>query len=479
MELKNTENHDESRQGEPLIIEANTAITPTKKLYLESYGCQMNFADSEVVASILVKDGYETTRNVDEADVVFINTCSIRENAEAKVRKRLTEFKSKKVTNPNLVIGILGCMAERLKKDLLEEEKLVDLIAGPDSYRDLPNLIEEVGTGQKAVNVLLSRDETYADITPVRLDQGGVSAFVSITRGCDNMCSFCVVPFTRGRERSRDPKTIVEECKMLFADGYREVTLLGQNVDSYRWNLTSKGEIKSESEATTNFAQLLEMVALVSPELRVRFSTSHPKDMVDEVLHMMASYENICPYIHLPVQSGNTEVLERMNRGYSREWYLDRIAAIRRIMPDCAITTDIISGFCGETEEQHQETLSLMDEVIYDYAFMYKYSERPKTLAERRFEDDVPDDVKGRRLEEIINKQLKHSLILNERQIGSIHKVLIEGNSKRSTEDYCGRTGGNKMVIFPKSSVEKGNYVHVKISSCTSATLFGEIIENE
>ena len=479
MELKNTENHDESRQGESLLIESNTANTPTKKLYLESYGCQMNFADSEVVASILVKDGYETTRNVDEADVVFINTCSIRENAEAKVRKRLTEFKSKKVANPNLVIGILGCMAERLKKALLEEEKLVDLIAGPDSYRDLPNLIEEVGTGQKAVNVLLSRDETYADITPVRLDQGGVSAFVSITRGCDNMCSFCVVPFTRGRERSRDPKTIVDECVLLFADGYREVTLLGQNVDSYRWNLTSKGEIKSETEATTNFAQLLEMVALVSPELRVRFSTSHPKDMVDEVLHMMASYENICPYIHLPVQSGNTEVLERMNRGYSREWYLDRIAAIRRIMPDCAITTDIISGFCGETEEQHQETLSLMDEVIYDYAFMYKYSERPKTLAERRFEDDVPDDVKGRRLEEIINKQLQHSLILNERQIGSIHKVLIEGHSKRSTEDYCGRTGGNKMVIFPKSSIEKGSYVHVKISSCTSATLFGEIIENE
>ena len=479
MEQKNIENHDEGRQGETLIMEAHDSINPTKKLYLESYGCQMNFADSEVVASILVKDGYETTRNVDEADVVFINTCSIRENAEAKVRKRLTEFKSKKVANPSLVIGILGCMAERLKKALLEEEKLVDLIAGPDSYRDLPNLIEEVGTGQKAVNVLLSRDETYADITPVRLDQGGVSAFVSITRGCDNMCSFCVVPFTRGRERSRDPKTIVDECVLLFADGYREVTLLGQNVDSYRWNLTSKGEIKSETEATTNFAQLLEMVALVSPELRVRFSTSHPKDMVDEVLHMMASYENICPYIHLPVQSGNTEVLERMNRGYSREWYLDRIAAIRRIMPDCAITTDIISGFCGETEEQHQETLSLMDEVIYDYAFMYKYSERPKTLAERRFEDDVPDDVKGRRLEEIINKQLKHSLILNERQIGSIHKVLIEGNSKRSAEDYCGRTGGNKMVIFPKSSIEKGSYVHVKISSCTSATLFGEIIENE
>ena len=309
MELKNSEIHDESRQGEAFECKSEDSIIGTKKLYLESYGCQMNFSDSEVVASILKSEGYETTRNADEADVVFLNTCSIRENAETKVRNRLTEFKRRKDKNPNLVVGILGCMAERLKKELLEEEKLVDLIAGPDAYRDLPNLIEEVGTGQKAVNVLLSRDETYADISPVRLDQGGISAFVTITRGCDNMCSFCVVPFTRGRERSRDPKTIVEECKQLFAEGYREVTLLGQNVDSYRWNLSSKGEIKNPADTTTDFSQLLELVALVSPELRVRFSTSHPKDMVDEVLYMMAKYENICDYIHLPVQSGNSEVL--------------------------------------------------------------------------------------------------------------------------------------------------------------------------
>jgi tRNA-2-methylthio-N6-dimethylallyladenosine synthase len=311
----------------------------------------MNFSDSEVVASIMKNDGYATTRNVDEADVVLINTCSIRENAETRVRNRLTEFKKKKEDNPELVVGILGCMAERLKKNLLEEEKLVDLVAGPDAYRDLPNLIEEVGTGQKAVNVLLSRDETYADISPVRLDQGGISAFVTIMRGCDNMCSFCVVPFTRGRERSRDPYTIVDECRDLFEKGYREVTLLGQNVDSYRWNISSKGEIKDASQPTTNFAQLMEMVALVSPDLRVRFSTSHPKDMTDDVLEIMAKYENICPYIHLPVQSGNTDVLYRMNRGYSREWYLERIAAIKRIIHDCAISTDIITGFCAETEE--------------------------------------------------------------------------------------------------------------------------------
>ena len=335
--------HDENRQGEATII-ANTLVNrSTKKLYLESYGCQMNFSDSEVVASILLKEGYETTRDADEADVVFINTCSIRENAETKVRNRLTEFKRRKDKNPALVVGILGCMAERLKKSLLEEEKLVDLVAGPDSYRDLPNLIEEVGTGQKAVNVLLSRDETYADISPVRLDQGGIAAFVTITRGCDNMCSFCVVPFTRGRERSRDPKTIVDECKDLFNAGYREVTLLGQNVDSYRWNISAKGEIKNEHEATTNFAQLLALVAEVNPDLRVRFSTSHPKDMTNDVIETMAKYENICNYIHLPVQSGNTEVLARMNRAYTREWYLDRIAAIRNILPECAISTDIIT----------------------------------------------------------------------------------------------------------------------------------------
>ena len=359
---------------------------------------------------------------------------------------------------------------------MLEEEKLVDLVAGPDAYRDLPNLIVEVGAGQKAVNVLLSRDETYADISPVRLDQGGISAFVTIMRGCDNMCSFCVVPFTRGRERSRDPQTIVSECRDLFERGYREVTLLGQNVDSYRWNISAKGEIKNPDQPTTNFAQLMEMVALVSPLLRVRFSTSHPKDMTDEVLEIMAKYENICPYIHLPVQSGNTDVLYRMNRGYSREWYLERIEAIKRIIPDCAISTDIITGFCGETEEEHQDTLSLMDLVQYDFAYMFKYSERPKTLAERRYEDDVLEEVKGRRLNEIIEKQLAHSLASNQRLVGSVQKVLIEGPSKRSDEHLCGRTASNVMVVFAKGSAQKGQYVNVQISDCTSATLIGEIV---
>lgn len=467
---------DESKQGEAIMLIDSENITAKKKLYIESYGCQMNFSDSEVVASIMKKDGYATTRNVDEADVVLINTCSIRENAETRVRNRLTEFKKKKEDNPELVVGILGCMAERLKKNLLEEEKLVDLVAGPDAYRDLPNLIVEVGTGQKAVNVLLSRDETYADISPVRLDQGGISAFVTIMRGCDNMCSFCVVPFTRGRERSRDPQTIVEECRDLFEKGYREVTLLGQNVDSYRWNISSKGEIKDASQPTTNFAQLMEMVALVSPDLRVRFSTSHPKDMTDDVLEIMAKYENICSYIHLPVQSGNTDVLYRMNRGYSREWYLERINAIKQIIPDCAISTDIITGFCGETDAEHAETLSLMDSVQYDFAYMFKYSERPKTLAERRFADDVPENVKGKRLDQIIEKQLASSLASNKRQIGTVQKVLIEGKSKRSNEHLCGRTGRNSMVIFPKLDCEKGQYVMVRIEECTSATLMGEIV---
>ncbi len=467
---------DESKQGEAIMLIDSENITAQKKLYIESYGCQMNFSDSEVVASIMKNDGYSTTRNVDEADVVLINTCSIRENAETRVRNRLTEFKKKKEDNPELVVGILGCMAERLKKNLLEEEKLVDLVAGPDAYRDLPNLIVEVGTGQKAVNVLLSRDETYADISPVRLDQGGISAFVTIMRGCDNMCSFCVVPFTRGRERSRDPQTIVEECRDLFEKGYREVTLLGQNVDSYRWNISSKGEIKDALKPTTNFAQLMEMVALVSPDLRVRFSTSHPKDMTDDVLEIMAKYENICPYIHLPVQSGNTDVLYRMNRGYSREWYLERINAIKQIIPDCAISTDIITGFCGETDAEHAETLSLMDSVQYDFAYMFKYSERPKTLAERRFADDVPENVKGKRLDQIIEKQLASSLASNKRQIGTVQKVLIEGKSKRSNEHLCGRTGRNSMVIFPKLDCEKGQYVMVRIEECTSATLMGEIV---
>ena len=466
----------EGRQGEVLDSKRSEVSSASKKLYIESYGCQMNFSDSEVVASIMSKKGYNTTRNIDDADVVLINTCSIRDNAEKRVRNRLTEFKKKKSDNPDMVVGILGCMAERLKKSLLEQEKLVDLVAGPDAYRDLPNLIDEVGTGQRAVNVLLSRDETYADISPVRLDKGGVSAFVTIMRGCDNMCSFCVVPFTRGRERSRDPQTIVQECTELFNNGYREVTLLGQNVDSYRWNITNKGEIKDPNLPTVNFAQLMEMVAKVSPELRVRFSTSHPKDMTDDVLHAMAKYENLCNYIHLPVQSGNSDVLKRMNRGYSREWYLQRIEAIHKIIPDCAISTDVISGFCGETEAEHKDTLSLMDAVKYDFAYMFKYSERPKTLAERKFEDDIPDEVKSKRLSEIIDKQLKFSLASNQKRIGLIEKVLIEGESKRSNEHMCGRTSRNSMVVFPKGNGKKGQYVNVKITDCTSATLIGKEI---
>ena len=466
----------EGRQGEVLDSKHAEVSSTSKKLYIESYGCQMNFSDSEVVASIMSKKGYNTTRNIDDADVVLINTCSIRDNAEKRVRNRLTEFKKKKSDNPDMVVGILGCMAERLKKSLLEQEKLVDLVAGPDAYRDLPNLIDEVGTGQRAVNVLLSRDETYADISPVRLDKGGVSAFVTIMRGCDNMCSFCVVPFTRGRERSRDPQTIVQECTELFNNGYREVTLLGQNVDSYRWNITNKGEIKDPNLPTVNFAQLMEMVAKVSPELRVRFSTSHPKDMTDDVLHAMAKYENLCNYIHLPVQSGNSDVLKRMNRGYSREWYLQRIEAIHKIIPDCAISTDVISGFCGETEAEHNDTLSLMDAVKYDFAYMFKYSERPKTLAERKFEDDIPDEVKSKRLSEIIDKQLKFSLASNQKRIGLVEKVLIEGESKRSNEHMCGRTSRNSMVVFPKGNGQKGQYVNVKITDCTSATLIGREI---
>jgi tRNA-2-methylthio-N6-dimethylallyladenosine synthase len=465
---------DEKRQGEAVQFDAPKENG--KKLYLESYGCAMNFSDSEVVASILTKQGFSTTQNQDEADLVLINTCSIRENAEQRVRNRLTQFNKAKRENPDMVIGILGCMAERLKKELLEEEKLVDLVAGPDSYRDLPNLIEEVEGGQKAVNVLLSRDETYADISPVRLDKNGVTGFVSITRGCDNMCSFCVVPFTRGRERSRDPQTIVQECAALFNAGYREVTLLGQNVDSYRWNMSSKGKIKDPELPTTNFAELLEMVAQVHPKLRIRFSTSHPKDMTDDVLKAVAKHDNICNYIHLPVQSGNTEMLKRMNRGYSREWYMNRIDAIKRIIPNCGITTDIISGFCGETEEEHQDTLSLMREVQYDNAYMYKYSERPKTLAERKFEDDVPEEIKQKRLEEVIKLQHQHSEKINKTLIGSIEEVLVESVSRRSDDQMMGRTDRNHKVIFDKGNSKPGDYVKVKITDCTKASLRGELI---
>lgn len=466
---------DEKRQGEAVLMEGQ--VKNGKKLYLESYGCAMNFSDSEVVASILIGQGFTTTQNQDDADVVLINTCSIRDNAEQRVRNRLNQFNKVKREKPGMVIGILGCMAERLKKELLEEEKLVDLIAGPDSYRDLPNLIAEVEGGQKAVNVLLSRDETYADISPVRLDKNGVTAFVSITRGCDNMCSFCVVPFTRGRERSRDPHTIVEECRQLFENGYREVTLLGQNVDSYRWNMTSKGEVKDPEKPTTNFAQLMDMVAHVNPLLRIRFSTSHPKDLTDDVAKVMYKHKNICNYIHLPVQSGNSDNLKRMNRGYTREWYLNRIEAIRSIIPDCGITTDIITGFCGETEEEHQDTISLMKEVKYDAAYMYKYSERPKTLAQRKFEDDVPEEVKQKRLEEIIELQLQHAEEINKLQIGKIEEVLIEKVSRRSDKQFVGRTDRNHKVIFDRADKKIGDYVMVKITDCTKASLIGEMID--
>lgn len=467
---------DESLQGAATMIEDRGSSE--KKMYIESYGCAMNFSDSEIVASVLQQAGYGTTRNFEEADVIFLNTCSIREKAETTVRNRLKAFKNLKESKPGLIVGVLGCMAERMKQSLLEEEQLVDVVTGPDAYRDLPRLIEQVHGGQKAVNVLLSRDETYADINPVRLDANGITAFISITRGCDNMCSFCVVPFTRGRERSRNPLSIVAEARDLFSKGYREVTLLGQNVDSYRWNISRKGEVVDANIPTTNFAQLLEMVAKVSPDLRVRFSTSHPKDMTDEVLETMAKYENICKYIHLPVQSGNSEVLKKMNRGYTREWYINRIDAIRRIMPDCAISTDIITGFCGETEEQHKETITLMEYVKYEYAYMFFYSERPKTLAERKYEDDVPLDVKKRRLTEVVDLQRKHSLERNQNYLGKTYRVLIEKVSKKSDEELSGRNSQNALIVFPRGEHKIGTYINVKVIDCNSATLKGEVVND-
>ncbi|MDQ1140967.1 tRNA (N6-isopentenyl adenosine(37)-C2)-methylthiotransferase MiaB [Pedobacter agri] len=461
--------HDETRQGEALILD-----TPVKadarKLYIESYGCAMNFADSEIVASILSETGFETTGDYHQADVIFINTCSIRENAETRVRNRLSQFGVEKRRNPKLIVGVLGCMAERLKSKFLEEERLVDVVVGPDAYRDLPNLIEQVESGHKAVNVLLSREETYADISPVRLNSNGITAFISITRGCNNMCSFCVVPFTRGRERSRDAHSIIEEAKTLFEAGYREVTLLGQNVDSYTWT-------SEDGTETVNFAQLLEQTALVNPDLRVRFSTSHPKDITDEVLHTIAKYDNICNYIHLPVQSGNTRVLELMNRTYTREWYINRIDAIRNIIPGCAISTDIIAGFCTETEEEHEETLSMMDYVQYDFAYNFTYSERPGTLAARKLADDIPEDVKKRRLAEILAKQQAHSLMRLQEWVGKTVRVLIEGTSKKSDLDYCGRGDSGAMAIFPAiDGVKPGEYANVYIERCTSATLIGRIV---
>lgn len=471
---------DQKRQGEAL--KQATVSDNNRKMYIESYGCQMNFSDSEIVASILTKEGFSTTPNIEEADVVFVNTCSIREKAEQTVRNRLKVYNAiKKKQNPKMVVGVLGCMAERLKEKFIEEEKLVDIVVGPDAYRDLPNLIDEVDEGRKAVNVILSKEETYAEISPVRLGGNGITAFVSIMRGCDNMCSFCVVPFTRGRERSRDPQTIVRECQELVADGYKEVTLLGQNVDSYLW---SGGGLKKDfnklspkqKAESVNFAQLLALVAQVSPELRIRFSTSHPKDMTDEVLHTMAKYENICKYIHLPVQSGNSRILDLMNRGYTREWYIDRIDAIRNIIPDCGISMDIISGFCSETDQEHKDTLSLMDYVKYDFGFMFNYSERPNTQAQRKLEDDVPEKIKKKRLTEIIDLQMKHSLERNKLHVGKVHKVLVEGVSKKSENDLYGRNTQNTVIVFPKENYKAGQYVNVKVYECTSATLKGNAI---
>jgi tRNA-2-methylthio-N6-dimethylallyladenosine synthase len=454
-----------------------------RKLYIESYGCQMNFSDSEIVASILEKEGFDTTSEISEADVVFLNTCSIREKAEQTVRNRLNHINDHhKRYKPEMLVGVLGCMAERLKTKLLEEEKIVDLVAGPDAYRDLPKLILQVDEGEKAINTFLSREETYADISPVRLNSNGVTAFISIMRGCDNMCSFCVVPFTRGRERSRDPQSIVQEATDLFNRGYREVTLLGQNVDSYKWSPEENNKAWLEKKGiheVVNFAMLLEMVAQVNSDLRIRFSTSHPKDITDDVLHTMARYENICKYIHLPVQSGSSRILEMMNRGYTREWYLEKIASIRRILGDeCGISSDMITGFCSETEDEHQETLSMMDAVEYDYAYMFYYSERPGTLAEKKFKDDISLEVKKRRLDEIISKQRAHALLRNQKDIGKTFKILVEGVSKKSEEQLYGRNSANKVVIFARQNFKKGDYVNVLVDSCNSATLFGKVVHS-
>ncbi|HMU98953.1 MAG TPA: tRNA (N6-isopentenyl adenosine(37)-C2)-methylthiotransferase MiaB [Chitinophagales bacterium] len=468
--------HDESRQGEALNIELEpTDFKNDKYFYIESYGCQMNFSDSEIVASILAKQGYSLTADIFQSDLILLNTCAVRDKAEQTVRKRLQFINELKEQKPGLMIGMLGCMAERLKSKLLEEEKLVDIVVGPDAYRSLPELIAEAEGGQKAVNVLLSREETYADISPVRLDKNGVTAFISIMRGCDNMCSFCVVPFTRGRERSRDPESIVAEAEDLFKRGYKEVTLLGQNVDSYAWRGEGKNDDK-EAEVLVNFAQLLEKVALVNPDLRVRFSTSHPKDITDDVLYAIAKYENICKYIHLPVQSGSSSCLKRMNRTYDRDWYINRVDAIKRIIPDCGLSSDMIAGFCGETEAEHQDTLSMMDYVRYDYSYMFYYSERPGTLAARKYPDDVEESVKKRRLQEIIDKQNQLSVENNRKDIGKIYKVLIEKTSKKSTEDFSGRNSQNKMIVFPRGNAKIGDYVNVLVESITQGTLIGKIV---
>ena len=466
-----------------------------KKFYIETYGCQMNVADSEVVASILGEAGYEPVKDFKKADLILVNTCSIRENAEQRVWGRLDLFRSEKRKRPQVVVGVLGCMAERLKEKLLESDKMVDMVVGPDAYRDLPMLVDNANEGHAAVNVLLSREETYADISPVRLESNGVSAFISIMRGCNNMCSYCVVPYVRGAERSRDPKTIVREAEEIFSQGYREVTLLGQNVNSYSWSGNAEadnfpsfvrrgtpdhsvrgGVVSHISDKTfIDFASLLNLVASINPLLRIRFSTSHPKDLSDEVLHVMAKHDNICKHIHLPVQSGSSSVLKRMNRKYTREWYLDKIAAINRILPGCTISTDIIAGFCGETEEEHQETLSLMREVGFDFAYMFKYSERPGTGAARHMKDDVPEKVKTRRLNEIIALQNELSAASKKADLGKTFEVLVEGKAKKPAGAMMGRTTGNKVVVFQAKDIKPGDYVDVKITTATSATLIGEV----
>ena len=452
------------------------------KLFIQSYGCAMNFSDSEIVASILKKEGYSLTNNLEESDLILLNTCSIREKAEETIRKRLKNFNNLKRRKPSLIIGILGCMAERLKDKLLNEEKIVDIVAGPDSYRDLPNLVKKVkNDDEKSVNTILSLEETYENIEPVRINTNGITAFISIMRGCDNMCSFCVVPFTRGRERSRNPKSIVDEAKNLFNKGYKEITLLGQNVDSYKWSKETNNKKKLEKFSDINeiikFSDLLEMTAKISPDLRVRFSTSHPKDITTDVLNVIKNYKNVCNYIHLPAQSGNSRILKKMNRTYDREWYLNKVDDIKTIIgKNCGISSDFITGFCSETEDEHGDTLTLMDNVIYDYSYMFYYSERPGTLAQRKYDDDIPLETKKRRLDEIIKKQNTHSLKRNKLTIDNTYKVLVEGYSKKSSDFLKGRTSENKVVIFPKKNGVIGNYVDVKIRDCNSATLFGDYV---
>lgn len=438
----------------------------SKKIYIETYGCQMNVGDSEVIFSILGKEGYERTESMDDADVILANTCSVRDNAEQRIWGRIEVFHKQKEKRSGVVVGIVGCMAERLKDKLLDTHK-VDLVAGPDSYRTLPTLLRDIAPDKPQINVMLSHEETYADIVPVRTDRNGVSAFISIMRGCNNVCSYCVVPYTRGAERSRDPQTIVDEARDVFSKGYKEVTLLGQNVDSYNW--------KPAEEKGCDFPKLLEMVARISPELRVRFATNHPKDISDELIETMARYDNICNHIHLPVQSGSDRLLEKMRRRYTAEWYLERVAMIREVLPGCGITTDVIAGFCSETEEDHQQTLELFRKVGFDYAYMFYYSERPGTLAARHYPDDVPLDVKTRRLNEIIALQSELSLKSNQNDIGKTFRVLVEGPSKKNPEELCGRSGSNKMCVFPGKGHKAGDYVDVKVLSCTSATLIGKL----